>query len=408
MSALDMTSFDAALKVHYTDDVIEKMTYKDHPFYALVPKYEKFGGKNLPIDLIYANTGGRSATFSNAQAQKLPGKYGQFVLTRNHDYSLASIDNETIEASMGDANAMLEAATSEIDLAMDAAGASAASACFRDGTGWIGQVASTPSNNASTFQITLLNSSDVTQFDLNQTIVVYSATSGGSQRSSDGSNVSFPIVGIDRDQGILTVTGTYSGSGTMVTNDYIFVSGDRGGKMKGLSAWIPYTAPTSTAFFGVDRTADTIRLAGCRKDISSVPMEEGLIDLAVRIGREGGRPDYCFMSFDKFGNLEKQLGSKVKYEDVEVGTIGFKSIAIQGPRGTIKVIADQDCPSQYTWMVSMNTWKLYSLGKTPKILSTDGNKMLRDSSSDSVEVRIGYYAQLGCRGPAWNGVGYLG
>jgi hypothetical protein len=50
----------------------------------------------------------------------------------------------------------------------------------------------------------------------------------------------------------------------------------------------------------------------------------------------------------------------------------------------------------------MDVWKLYSLGKAPKILDSDGLKFLRDSSADSVEVRVGYYAQLGCRGPGYN------
>jgi hypothetical protein len=39
-----------------------------------------------------------------------------FVLTRNHDYSIASIDGETLEASKGNANAFLEAAVVEIKL----------------------------------------------------------------------------------------------------------------------------------------------------------------------------------------------------------------------------------------------------------------------------------------------------
>jgi len=53
-------------------------------------------------------------------------------------------------------------------------------------------------------------------------------------------------------------------------------------------------------------------------------------------------------------------------------------------------------------MLQMDVWKLYSLGKAPKILDSDGLKFLRESSADAVEVRVGYYAQLGCRGPGYN------
>ena len=51
--SLDLTSFDAALKQHYTSENVENMVYMDNPLFALVAKYEEFGGRNLPIPLIY-------------------------------------------------------------------------------------------------------------------------------------------------------------------------------------------------------------------------------------------------------------------------------------------------------------------------------------------------------------------
>jgi hypothetical protein len=56
------------------------------------------------------NPQGRSVNFANAQANKTNTKIKDFVLTRVKDYALASIDNETLEASKGNANAFLEAA----------------------------------------------------------------------------------------------------------------------------------------------------------------------------------------------------------------------------------------------------------------------------------------------------------
>ncbi len=50
MATLDMTSFAAALKVHYTPQRVENMVYRDNPLLAMLPKYEQFGGKNLPIN----------------------------------------------------------------------------------------------------------------------------------------------------------------------------------------------------------------------------------------------------------------------------------------------------------------------------------------------------------------------
>ena len=205
---------------------------------------------------------------------------------------------------------------------------------------------------------------------------------------------------INRDTGVLEVT---TSSGATATQS-IYVDGDKDAKLSGLGAWLPSSAPASTdSFFGVNRSSDATRLAGIRFDGSSLPLEEALIGAASRVAREGGKPDVCFMNYSNFADLEKALGSKVSYVDVKASPeIGFRGILIHGPRGPIKVIPDQNCPKNVAFMLQMDVWKLYSLGKAPKILDSDGLKFLRDSSADSVEVRVGYYAQLGCRGPGYN------
>ena len=117
-SGQDLSGFDAALKNHYTNDRVEDMVYKDNPFMALVPKYESFGGRNLPIPIIYGNPTGRSKTFSTAKTSGgtsgSGSKITDFVLTRTKDYGIATIDNETMWASEGDPNAFVEAATTEM------------------------------------------------------------------------------------------------------------------------------------------------------------------------------------------------------------------------------------------------------------------------------------------------------
>ena len=51
--SLDMTTFASALKQHYTNDRVENMVYQDNPLLAMMPKMSEFGGKNLPIPIIY-------------------------------------------------------------------------------------------------------------------------------------------------------------------------------------------------------------------------------------------------------------------------------------------------------------------------------------------------------------------
>jgi hypothetical protein len=403
MAALDMTSFASALKVHYTPQSVQNMVYRDHPFLAAVAKYEKFGGKNLPIPIKYGNPNGRSATFATAKANKVASKYKDFTLTRKKDYALASIDNETIEASQGDANAFMEAATSEIDGALDEISKSLGGALFRNGSGSIGQISN--SSFAGT-TVTLVEPTDIVHFEVGMQIVANNTDDDTSVKSG-----TIEIEAVDRDAGTFEVAeaSIATGIATIAQNDYLFVEGDPDQKVSGLAAWLPYTAPTAgDSFYGVDRSADVTRLAGIRKDLSALPIEEGLISLASRIAREGGKPDICWLNHDKYSDLELALGSKVQYVDLKVtAEIGFRGILINGPKGPIKVMPDHNCPKKYTYMLTSNTWKLYSLGKAPKILDADGLKMLRESDADAVEVRCGYYANLGCNAPGFNGVGLL-
>lgn len=395
--ALDLASFASALKQHYTNDRVENAVYADNPLLAMMPKYEQFGGKNLPIPIIYGNPQGRSASFANAQANKTSSKLKDFVLTRAKDYSLASIDNETLEASKGNANAFLEAATVEIDGAIHSAARSLAVAMYRTGSGSIGSVAN---SSFATTTLTLNDSESVTNFEVGMTLVVSDVDGGGSVRSG-----TLTVAGVDRDLGTITTSANLStGISAIAQNDFIFVQGDYDAKIKGLLAWLPSTSPGgSDNFFSVNRSSDASRLAGVRFDGSSMPIEEALIGAASRLAREGGKPDYCFMSYSKYADLEKALGSKIQYIDMKVNAeIAFRGIQINGPRGPIKVVPDQNCPSDRAFLLQLDTWKLYSLGKAPKILDTDGLKMLRDNNADSVEIRVGYYAQLGCRAPGFN------
>ena len=402
--SLDMTSFDAALKQHYTADRVLDMVYKDNPLFALMPKYESFGGKNLPIPLIYGNPQGRSKTFTQAQTQggTTNSLVTDFVLTRVKDYSVATIDNETLEASKGNANAFMEAATTEIDGAINALTRSLAIGMYRDSSAQIGQVSAEPSE--ATLTVTMKSSGDITNIEVGQVINIWSAKSGGSQRSYDGSNTDMTVTAVDRSAGTFTCSAaTYDASGTIAANDYLFVKGDRGLGISGLEDWVPSSAPSSTAFFGVDRSVDTQRLGGIRYDGSADPIEEALIEGASRAAREGAKVDHAFLSYAKYAELEKALGSKVQYVDLKMtAEVGFRGILINGPRGPIKVIPDQNCPDDVCFMLQLSTWKLYSLGKAVRVIDTDGLSMLRQASADGVEVRYGFYGNVGCRGPGFN------
>jgi len=395
--SLDMVSFAPALKELYGPQKIQNTTYQDHPLLALMPKFTGFKGKVMPEPIIYGDPQNRSADFSVAVAGTSSSELKSFILTRVKDYSIASIDNETMMASEGDNAAFLQALTTEMDGAMHSISRSLAIAVWGTGSGSIGRI-STTTTLAST-SLVLSDAEQVVNFEVGQIIVLSATDGGGTVKAGQ-----LEVVAVNRDSGVITTDVNIStGVATAALSDYVFIKGDYDAKLKGVQAWIPNVAPTSTPFFSVDRSTDTTRLGGIRFDGSALPIEEALNKAAARLAREGGKPDYCFLSYSKWAELENALGSKVQYIDLKANAeVGFRGIQINGPRGPIKVVADQDCPSNRAFLLDMKTWKLNSLGDAPQLLDSDGNKMLREANADAVQIRIGYYAQVSCNAPGRN------
>lgn len=391
---IDMTSFDAVLKVHYTGDEVANATYEDQPLLAMMPKYEKFGGKNLPIQIKYGNPQGRSAVFAKAQANKYSSNYEDFVLTRSKDYSLADIDGETIDAAQSDVDAFLEAVTSEIDGAIESAARSLGTSMFRDGSGAIGTVVETSGTT-----VTLGTADDVVNFEVGMTIYFADGADVTSLRDSGETKT---ISTINRSAGTMTVSSNLNTISGITTLDYIIVEGDKGAKVKGLAAWVVYSGLASTSFFGVDRTVDASRLAGVTYDGSSESIEEALLSGMSLVAREKGKTSHVFLNFARWSDLQKSLGSKVQYVEHAQGDVGFTGIRISGAKGFVDVYADANCQADRAWLLDMRWWKLYTLGPAPKILMRDGQKILRNSDGDDYEVRVGYYGQVGCRFPGSN------
>ena len=328
------------------------------------------------------------------------------MLTRVKDYSFASITGESIKATERDSDAFLRYATMEIDGAMHSLTRSLAIAMYRDGGGSIGQLGVDPGTGAAL--LTLSNAEDITNFEVGMSLNVAATATGAIRGNFTTAGNTGVISAIDRDAG--TITLSVNTHADVAINDFLFQKGDAQGggstarKVSGLEAWCPTAAPGATAFFGVDRTADVTRLGGNRFDGSALPIEEALIGGAARVAREGGSPDVCMVDFATFSNLEKALGSKVVYDEAKARDvdIGFAAISLRGPRGTIKIVPDQNCQPNVAWMLQMDTWSLNTLGEAPMFLDLDNNRMLRESAADAYEVRLGYYGNVACNAPGYN------
>jgi hypothetical protein len=217
-TALDLNTVTQALKEHYKDLRVKNMVYKDNPLLALMPKYEQFGGENMPIPTQYGIANRRSATFGTGQALDTATSLARFVLTRVKDYSFASITGESIKATESNADAFLKYATLEIDGAIQSLTRSIAIGLYGDGSGKIGQVGST-TGTSGTQTITLSNVEEITNFEVGMVLRI--ATNTTSALETDVLTISE----VDRDLGTIKVVIT-SSSGNLSAGDALFQSGD--------------------------------------------------------------------------------------------------------------------------------------------------------------------------------------
>jgi len=402
---LSTSNASALLKTLYSPDKVVNAQYKKSPLFAMLAKFEEFGGDGIKVPIIHGNPASRSTTFSTAQtlASSNNTQSKAFTVTHVTDYAVAQISGSAIRRSKNDTAAFVRLAKTEIDGAMDQLVRSLCQKLYRAGWGRVGAISSS-ANLAST---TLLLSApeDAANFDIGNTIVFAATEAASALRTA----TTLTVTAVDRDAGTITLNNTPNSlSASVATGDVIFLEGDRQNSgsptrlaVAGLEAWVPQTAPSaSESFFGVDRSVDPVRLAGARYAPTNLSPEDILIEATERVHRSGFEIKQIFCNPTFMRNLIKSLGANVRRVNTEVTQkVSFQAIEVIGATGPVEVYSDVYCPSNRVFGVNLDMWTLGSTGPAVRILNEDGQDMLRQSSSDGYEVRIGFEGNLWCKGP---------
>jgi hypothetical protein len=397
MTALSMANFNNAMKTMYAPGEIPKLGLYDHPLLAMIKKNTKWGGESYKQPIQYANNVGRSATLTAAKSASGNAKFGQFVIPlAKKDYAVIQIDGEVVRSSsMGDATSYLTARKSEIDASYEGLYSSLGNALYRNGGGAKARVATLPGGNVITFT----NSNDVAFFEVGMVLQAQTTdgTSAGTLRVG-----TMTVTAVNRDEGASSIT---CGGGTvaaLAVNDFLFQNGDIGLKITGLDRYIPATAPTDT-LYGVNRALDSSRLGGLRYN-ASLPLLETIQRSRAYAAKNGAKITHYFMHPDRWADLELQLDNKattdLKSADEK---FGYTALSVRTPAGVVPVIADADCPIDVCWGLKLDDWTLLSKGDCPGPIDHSeggqGNYFKMMEGEDTVEGRIGYYAELACRAP---------
>jgi len=403
--ALDFSSFQSALKTLYPEWALKSMIFMNNPTLAIMPKENDFKGDYKKVPLIIGAPQNTSADFAIAansgSALGTQSTLKAFLLSRARKYSLAEVSNEIAKASVGNEAAFIEAVKLEMDGAIRSLSNQLGLEIFRDGSGVVGRLSAT---SGVTTTITLADPTQAITLEIGSYLRFSTAADGSGLKTG-----TLQITGINRPAGTITLSASGATlSPVLAVNDYVYISGNQQACIKGLDAWVPSVAPSpGDNFFNVDRSVDS-RLYGIYQDKTGVPIEEALLDMDSAVYTAGGKASHIILSPVQYVNLAKSLGSRVIYQELKVGEVGFQTYEIQGMAGPIKVLADRSCPRNTAYILQLDTWKICSLGEIAEIYTGDGLSMLRSTTADSVRAQIASYLNVACSAPGWNAKCLLG
>lgn len=418
--AATITTADKILKYLYTSRALQNAVYDKNPLFALLPKQGGFNGRSLIHAITYGNSLARSAAFATAQGRAgINGASGtdsgfnrdvNFTITRVKNYAMYTIEQELLLAANGDRASFIKGLTQLVDGTLQTLKNDFGRDVYGSGLGELGSLTSISGAGPYTWTV----GEAITQIEVGMEIVVSSGSTKTAALRNSGGGVA--VVTVNRSAGTFTTT---TNPDSAAAGDWLFIKGDRPAgsttaigsmlKIAGAEAWNPVTAPSASEnFFGVDRSVDTTRLSGHRLDISTYQPEEGYITALAALAREDSEPSHIFTSFTDEKNLKLALGSKVEAEYTQVGDIGFESIRLRGPNGTVRVYADRNAPVGYARLLQLDTWELRHLGDLVNRGDAAGDGgMAREYQADRYEGRMSFYGNMLCHKPSANMVATL-
>lgn len=399
MASLNMTTAVELIQRLYPDG-LEEFLYKKVPSYGMLSKWKGFTDEGKHMTWQYGVGGGASSVFANAQANKGAGSFKKPFITRVKEYALASIDGEFMDASGGNSEAVASAFKVAMDGAVYNVTRSLGFNMFRNGGGARAQLAAA-SAGAGTTTVTLTSGSSMQGIEPGMWL--QAATTDGTSGAVLPGKVQ--VASVDRIAKTITATTTWNVSIPGVNaSDYLFRDGDFGNVIKGFQAWVPDSAPTpGDSFFGVDRSSDATRLAGLRYAPSTGTIQEILVAASALAFDHGAEPDTVIMNPLDMANLVNEVGSKATIPvKTDKPNIGYLGIELYGAAGRMTVVPDPACQRYKAWMLTKDTWEIWSLKDVPRVLSGDGQETLREANADAYELRVGGYLQLVCHNPGAN------
>lgn len=402
-----LAASQAILKVRYPDGRLPKEVYDraKAKVVGIVEKREDFTGDFRVVALQNENPQGSAGDVATAQGSLAQGSYKRFQVPRIEHFGIARIKGQALQAAAGNEGALVDLWTNETNGISTTELINHEIYVFGNGSATLGQITS----GQATATITLATPTDASKFALNMRVMAVSdATLSPTLRSGTAT-----ITGIDRVLGKLTVGTTWVAAIPGITaTDFLVRAGDAAAAgvatvLMGIEGWI--AGSTAGTLFQLDRSTDTVRLAGQVISVAGLPLEEALVEASSQINQQGApQPKLAMCHPRDLANFKKSLSTKVTYEKASVQStmagVSFPGIEVEGDEGRIKILTSPFIQRFHCHLLYEESWKLDSLKPAPHLQNYDGSDFLRVQSDDAYECRFASYLNFYTNMPFANAV----
>lgn len=420
---INKSTASGALRIHYrknlSDILAKNPLMRTSTLVGLMSKrkgdiVKQSQGSAYAVPIKSKRTQSANFTFSkaqaNAQATAKAARFDTFLVPVVYGTGAGFIDGQANAVLKGDQNGFVDAMQSETDDAIYGAQNEIALGSYRTGTGSRGRIAAVTSTS-----VTLVNRSDLVNFEVGMDLVAAAADGTGALRSA----TVVPITNINWRTGVLSCTVDPTGLGWSAASggDYLYVDGDFSAgvstKIQGLGAWCPIAEPTvgtEPTFMGVPRYNEP-RLCGVRLDMSTTTdLTQAFLDIcATQTLLASGEPfTHFFGNPLDWASYAGQFEDKrnIYVENKETG-VGFNAIWVNTPDGRKPFLPDRNCPKGLVYGVNLDhVFLICADEEIVKVVDEDGLVVCRHPTLDGFEVRVRSMANMACDDPSTLGVIY--
>lgn len=361
-------------------------------------KDTKFGGEGRYIVIKTTPIAGVSPVFAQALANQNPSATVRMFVTHRKEYAVWSLQNDIIERTQGNANAVLEALKSEVDSARYAHARQMARRANGNGGGSIGQLAAATNLAGTTFSFR--NETDILGLEVGN-VLWFSSADGSSATASVAADVrgaglnSLTVTAISGYT--VTVSAALNTIPGITANDFVSIAGAYAAAMTGLTGYLPSTAPTAgDNFFGLDRSTTYVdRVSGYRISGGGQAKLQTLEDAWAEAANRNLMGDTVLVANPRtIRDIRKELGTEVIIEEVTDVKVGFKAIKLLSQNGTTTILSEPDAPVSTSRLMRISDFWLRSTDTIPKDITGQGGKLLVDYQDDARQGRLGAYGNF--------------